>query len=292
MFDCLRASGLRNLLWRTPGADGGRDIEGWRFVNDFSGQDTSQKWFIECKRYSNSLDWPTVWKKIAYADGHLADYLLVATNSNPSPACENEIARWNEGRRTPIIRFWRGYDLPRIIRSFPHIAVAYGLATNIQTTDAAALSLSAIVTGITQAAYVSHSLGGDVSLGLEAGSYLSELLSHRLSDLERFGRFVPGAELQSAPAFDWLDCTGDVSCWEDVGFRATLTYLRYQTQCERIIFSPDHDRADVRLVNARLPLSETAKSGLQLVGEWARIEVSGPQVDAVDHDYLFSQRGN
>jgi len=41
-FDILNAAGVRNLTWRTPGADGGRDIEGSIFVTDFSGSSVEQ----------------------------------------------------------------------------------------------------------------------------------------------------------------------------------------------------------------------------------------------------------
>src|SRR5689334_4421657 len=86
-FDCMKAAGLKNVVWRTPGADGGRDIEGYAFDRDLSGQDVVQKWYVECKLYSSSLDWPTIWNKISYADAQGADFLLVVTNSNPSPTC-------------------------------------------------------------------------------------------------------------------------------------------------------------------------------------------------------------
>src|SRR5258706_15282013 len=90
VFDLAIAAGLRNATWRTPGSDEGRDIEGELTTVDFSGHTSVQKWYIECKRYSSSVDWPTVWEKIAYADAHAADYLLVVTTSHLSPQCKNQ----------------------------------------------------------------------------------------------------------------------------------------------------------------------------------------------------------
>jgi hypothetical protein len=84
-YDLLQAAGLKRLVWRTPGSDGGRDIEGLYTAIDFSSYHYTQKWYIECKRYSSSIDWPTVWNKIAYADARKVDFLLLVTNSNPSP---------------------------------------------------------------------------------------------------------------------------------------------------------------------------------------------------------------
>jgi hypothetical protein len=54
-FDLVTAAGLQNAVWRTPGADGGRDIEATMPVMDISGEVTHQKWYIECKRYKHSL---------------------------------------------------------------------------------------------------------------------------------------------------------------------------------------------------------------------------------------------
>ncbi len=62
VYDCVRASGMTNLVWRTPGSDAGRDIEGQVTISDFVGVEKIEKWYIECKKFKNSIDWPTVWK--------------------------------------------------------------------------------------------------------------------------------------------------------------------------------------------------------------------------------------
>jgi hypothetical protein len=46
--------GAQNLRWRTPGADGGRDLECEFRVADFSGEHATEKWYVECKRYGKS----------------------------------------------------------------------------------------------------------------------------------------------------------------------------------------------------------------------------------------------
>src|SRR5262249_18026984 len=75
-YDLLFLSGVQNLRWRTPGADGGRDLEGEVAVIDFSGETFRQRWYIECKRYAKSVDWPTVYEKLTVALNHQADFLL------------------------------------------------------------------------------------------------------------------------------------------------------------------------------------------------------------------------
>ena len=92
----LFLSGIRNLKWRTPGSDGGRDLEGEFTSPDFSGDYVPQKWYIECKRYAKSLDWPTVHQKLSVAINHKADFLLFVTTANFSTQCRDEVDRHNE----------------------------------------------------------------------------------------------------------------------------------------------------------------------------------------------------
>src|SRR5258708_22664595 len=73
-YDILFLSGVQNLRWRTPSADGGRDLEGDVATMDFSGETVRQRWYIECKRYGQSLNWPTVYEKLTVAINHAADY--------------------------------------------------------------------------------------------------------------------------------------------------------------------------------------------------------------------------
>jgi hypothetical protein len=66
-YDLLMLAGIRNLVWRTPGSDGGRDLEGLYNRVDFADGVVSEVWYFECKRYQSAIDWPTVFGKIAYA---------------------------------------------------------------------------------------------------------------------------------------------------------------------------------------------------------------------------------
>lgn len=105
-FDLLAIEGVRNLIWLAPGADGGRDIQGDVLRLDLSGAATLERWYIECKRYSSSVDWPTLYMKLAYAVNHNADYLLLCTTAFLSPRCKDEVQSYNLARRRPLIRYW------------------------------------------------------------------------------------------------------------------------------------------------------------------------------------------
>src|SRR5687768_1892712 len=78
IYDLVSASGFKNIVWRTPGADGGRDIEATYFQHDAVGEQIEQRWYVECKRYQSSISWPIVYNKLAHADAQSADFLLLA----------------------------------------------------------------------------------------------------------------------------------------------------------------------------------------------------------------------
>jgi hypothetical protein len=125
-YDILFLSGVQNLRWRTPSADGGRDLEGDIPVIDFSGETVRQRWYIECKRYSQSIDWPTVYGKLTIAINHNADYLLFVTTSTFSPQCRDEVQRHNQKRRVQI-RIWPFYYIEQLLTIHGQVALKYGL---------------------------------------------------------------------------------------------------------------------------------------------------------------------
>lgn len=125
-YDILLLSGVQNLRWRTPSADGGRDLEGEVNSVDFSGETVKQRWYIECKRYAQSVNWPTVYEKVTVAINHQADYLLLVTTANVSVPCRDEIQRHNE-RRGVQIRVWPFYYLEQLLTVHGQVAVKYGL---------------------------------------------------------------------------------------------------------------------------------------------------------------------
>jgi len=231
-LDLLRATGFRNIIWRTPGADGGRDMQAEETVTDLSGTDTRYIWYVECKHYSNSVDWPTLWKKVSYADSQSADFLLLVTNSQPSPQCETEIRRWNENRRRPGIRVWRGYDLPMYLRLHEDVALAHGLITVDHAKSGLSLRLTEVLSKLSQAAYGAWAFELNPEIPLVSASTLSELFHQRMHDITNYGRFVVGGSMQTSSIFPWLMVEGDIRDQEEVGFKATVAAVRHVLQAE------------------------------------------------------------
>lgn len=271
-FDLLQAAGLRNLIWRTPGADGGRDIEGQYLVNDFSGAAALEKWYAECKRYSSPIDWPTLFGKIAYAEVLEADYLLLITNSNPSPQCETKISEWNAERRRVRVRVWRGYEMAQLLEAYPAVAAKYGLLDKAAPIDVEFLPLLLEINKVAQASYVALEFDQSPRSGLEMAASLSELISVRMAQLRAHGKILPVNVLQSAPDYDWLTWSGPIGAWQETCVRAFLTAYRYYLGARAIKIVASGKEAQLSVADCRGRLTPTVEKSLSIIGFWAEIE--------------------
>jgi hypothetical protein len=273
VYDLLQASGMNSLVWRTPGADGGRDIEGTFPAVDFSGSRQLQKWYVECKLYSSSLDWPTVWKKISYAESRGADFLLIVTNSNPSPQCESEITNWNAQNARVVVRAWRGYEIGHILSNYPLVAAKHGLLTTAVGPQLGVQSLTFEIMKSAQTSYAAYRLGMEIEKPLEANAALSELISMRLDQIATYGRFVTSGACAAPPEFAWLTWTGTFSCWEEAGLRALLCMLRYVTYAETLEVEGQTGTAQLNCRGARCALRPSTLKIVRDVALWANIEL-------------------
>ena len=272
-LDLLRAVGFRNLVWRTPGADGGRDIEGEHTAIDPSGMDCRQKWYIECKRYSSSVDWPTVWKKLAYADSQGADYLFLVTNSQPSPQCETEIRNWNEERRRPQMRVWRGYDIPVYLRLNEEVSIAHGLVQSTPTSSSFAIDFASVLSKLVQAAHGAWVFEVDPEMSLVAATTLAELYNQRLQSLSLHGRFVSGVKLQNLNDWPWLAVSGEIGNLEEVGFRAMVATIRHVLQADQVECKIGENTVLLSATSSKGKFDSSSESFLKPVLQWASCDV-------------------
>jgi hypothetical protein len=185
-FDLLTNMGLLNAEWRSPGADGGRDIQGVFPIIDLSEMRSTQSWYVECKRYATSVDWPTVRAKLAYAENHRADFLLMVTTGHLSPNCKEEIQRRDHRRERPYIRFWDAPVLELLVSRHPQILAKYGLTNAPAQHVASILPLLHISTQLLQTSCASSPLAAGYAL--EFAAAVLELIDSRLSELKRQSR--------------------------------------------------------------------------------------------------------
>lgn len=230
VYDLVVLHGLRNAVWRTPGTDAGRDIEGEVLFVDFSGNATMQRWYVECKRYQSTVDWPTVWKKVAYADSHKAQFLLIVTTVHLSPLCKSEVSKWNRGGRHPQIRWWDASSLEAVLLQHPPLAVRYRLPGYQEVAAKSFLSLSRIGAGLVQAAYGATVLGQGALSSLEAAAAFSELLFVELEKYESGSSLRGSGFLLETDSYDWLEISGEKSnlgSFDRYGLRAALCFIRH-----------------------------------------------------------------
>lgn len=176
-FDLLRSSGMKNVQWRTPGSDGGRDIECEYSGRDFAGGHRLEKWFVDAKRYQASVAWPVVWEKISYADALDADFLLIVATSSASPQCIDNINSWNKQQKRPVVRFWSSHDIMFRLRQVPYLLAKYELKDVGPGPYNGLEHLQTTLHRLISAANDSLQISGSVGIYLDAANGLSELIA-------------------------------------------------------------------------------------------------------------------
>lgn len=229
VYDLLLLMGMGNVSWRTPGADGGRDIEGVLTNVDFSGSSTTEKWYIECKRYDAAINWPTLYQKIAYAQNHETDYLLLCTTSTPSAKCRDEIKIWNEKNLKPLVRVWDGAELEVLLGMQQALLVKYKLD------DVVIERSSALNPILTELAKTVQQLYGGFVAELDNNSdvieYAAALSEFSLLVSEKYGFdrvFRDKAINVERDIYEWcvLDKLDEGFRWDVYSLRVLLTLLK------------------------------------------------------------------
>lgn len=210
VFDLLMLKGLQNVRWRTPGSDGGRDIEANEVYIDIANTQVVRRWYVECKKYSNSVDWPTIFSKIAYAESQRADYLLMCTSAKFTPSAITQMEQWNLRRGSVQVRLWPGHEIEHHIKPFFDLRAKYGIDP-APTPQGDKLAELALAVSKSIQTYYGKLIFADAAVDpmVTAAQAISLLIRQRLEDLERFGsartslidiRTVPDYPVTSATA--------------------------------------------------------------------------------------------
>jgi hypothetical protein len=277
VFDLAKAGPLRNVSWRTPGSDGGRDLEGETVDRDITGHVNISRWLIECKRYTNSVDWPTVWNKIAYADSGEADFILIVATSFFTPKCIDEVNAWNKRKRRPTIRLWPLNELEFQLWLHQDVARKYGLIDNNAASAVTLAKLALQVARMTQAASAAIDVGTSHERPLFTSSCLAELLYARSDDLDRYHSFrtSPFLDHERLPNFVQAGPEVRFEHFDRLGLRATLACIYLVTRKNLVLYSSEdagsltvsHCDGEVDSIVLKTELIET-------VSFWAGFELS------------------
>lgn len=270
----MQLLGLKNCIWRTPGRDVGRDIQGESFGPDFSGFVRRESWYIECKLYSRTVDWPTVWEKIAYAESNLADILLFVTSSTVSPQAIDEINRWNGSRKSPSVRFWNGQELLNRLGLFPEILVKYGLSENpVRDSAVSILSLTKILTKYANTGSAYSEFGKNRDRLDPVIHALSELISARIEEIETTGKITRIPFLAAMDGFLWVMDNELVEkvLLDRYAIRAILSIIYFHSTTDILTVKFDY-KSLIIAINPNLPASFF--TDIKTIAFWGSLEIN------------------
>jgi hypothetical protein len=275
-LDLMQLLGLKNCVWRTPGRDCGRDIQGEFFGSDFSGFARRESWYVECKRYTDTVSWPKIWEKIAYADSNSADILLFVTSSTLSPQAVDEVNRWNEARKSPIVRFWNGQELLNRLALFPQILIKYGLSESPLTDSAVSiLPLTKLLTKYADTGSTYSAFGKSRDRIDEAIQALAELISVRIEEVETIGKTVCVPFISDRDGYSWIEGNQHIESTriDRYTVRAILALIHCHSTTEPIKVSASENTL---LIISSLPLATSFQDDLRTVAFWgaARIRLA------------------
>lgn len=271
-YDLLTLKGLRNVSWRTPGTDGGRDLQGEHLRSDLSGEIQLERWYIECKRYSRSVDWPTLHAKISYAYNAEVDFFLLCTTSTLSSPCKDEVQRWRQRFATPRIRAWEGPQLERLVQREPLLLAKYGLS-EAGVAEPAVLPLLHLAAKSSHSAHGAAVLAGGCHPALELSTALLELATSLLNN--NFGatgskRFLPERDL-----YPWALCHGTPSSqFNSYGIRALLAASRFLGRGDKPTRLTVADENGNSLILTPFPDSKAGDDIVRHVALLANLEIS------------------
>ena len=285
VYDLVVLAGLTNVSWRTPGSDGGRDIEGDFQTIDFSGILRLERWYIECKRYKAAIDWPTLHNKVAHASAYDADYLLLCTTSMLSPSCKDALNAYATRHDKPRVRTWEGPELEVRIQREPTLLLKYGLGADRNDVNHALAPLNNIVAKLVHAAYGEQSIVGVAPASIEAASALAELVERHGKTDPRAFQAVEVIRLRNEDLFEWIDHSGSPGRYIDsYAFRAIVAGLRFLSNNSRVSVSfSDSNSVLIHLVSSGSKSKESFLNAVCTIVNW--------EWHQLNSDILLTARG-
>ncbi len=275
VYDLMLRMGFRNCVWRTPGRDSGRDIQGVLSVQDISGFSRNETWYVECKKYQGTVSWPLVWEKISYAESNSADFLLVVTSSRLSPQAIDEVEKWNSERRGLKVRYWSKSNLEIMLKSFPDISIKYGLLKNpIKEAAVSILQLTLML-----AKYANLVFSNKVFLNKEGNEVevlhsISELISARVDEIHKTERIgsVPFSSARDCISFAVDEGLLERTKLDKYFLRALLEVLAYHSRPSEIIVSSSYERLTIIYGFA---MNDALLADLHTMANWGSARIIG-----------------
>ena len=139
LYWLLDAMGAKELEWHVGGrgsgaADGGRDLEAHFLTPTPDGEIVQQKWWIEAKGRSGTVE-PCDVKAAVLNAGNRSDLdvLIVATNTAFSNPTRDWVREWQGHHPRPVVRLWERARLEKLLSEYPSVVVRlFSKALSIQ----------------------------------------------------------------------------------------------------------------------------------------------------------------
>ena len=101
-------------------SDGGRDLEAVFDRPSPDGELDRQRWWIECKGRSRTVERSAVLEAVMNAGGRTdIDVLVIATNSRISNSTRDWLESWQNSNPRPLVKLWDRDHLERLVRRYP-----------------------------------------------------------------------------------------------------------------------------------------------------------------------------
>lgn len=117
--------GAKDIEWRIGGqgngtSDGGRDLELSFYVSSDNGELTKQKWWVEAKGRTSTVE-PIEVQKAIYniINKNDVDVLVIATNSHFSNPTRDWVKEWQLNNQKPKINLWEQTELENLCSKNP-----------------------------------------------------------------------------------------------------------------------------------------------------------------------------
>lgn len=286
VYDLLVRRGLQNVRWRTPGADGGRDIEGTHSTVDFSGSFSVEQWYIECKRYRHAIGWPLLYEKIAYATNHDVNFLLLCTTATTSPRCKDEISKWNQAQHVPAIRIWERPDIERLLLNDAHLLSKYRLSPDSSPQGSVPIDLLRLLVRVANSVYGEQSLKAEPSSSVEFTAALSEMIDLQAEELTSSAPLTSRSLRPDRDLYAWCNSnrTAAWADWDAYAVRTILCAIKFYSRCQSIVVElvgPGSGISSEFRVKMRTAVTPTLREALNCICGIANFEWSLEGSDVV-----------
>ena len=168
--------------------------------------------------------------------------MLIATSTSLSPQAVDEVNKWNSQRNRLIVRFWDGANLISKLQQFPELLIKYELTENPSRESAIALlPVIKILLKYSDSTLSAHVFGIDIENKISVIHSLSELITVRMSNIEKYQHVVVQKYIDKKDGNEWL--TGG-HLVEELGldtfsFRAVINYIKDVTGENELVISKD-----------------------------------------------------